>query len=258
KPEGDWWVVEAKGVMYGVVKTRLLQDKYWNRWGLMTRYFDYEKGASAFELGERALELGCVGSDVRALQGMLIELGFNLGSYGADGDFGAATHKAVEAFQTKYRLPVTGRMEESDFETLNDAFLPEDPDEPEPDVPEEPAPEEPDAPAASYEIDALDLSSYNSTQFPKIDWEKIKRNVGFLVLRCGCTRLKNKPLGVGGDVSFEKWAKKCNEMNIPFWAYYYSNPKDLDQAREEARFAYDVAEKYHPVGYCMDCEEASL
>ena len=39
-PTGDWWVVEARGVMYGVVKTRL-SARSWTRWGLMTKYFDY-------------------------------------------------------------------------------------------------------------------------------------------------------------------------------------------------------------------------
>ena len=40
KPEGDWWVCEARGVMYGVVKTKLSQ-RGWNRWGVMSRYYDY-------------------------------------------------------------------------------------------------------------------------------------------------------------------------------------------------------------------------
>lgn len=39
-PAGDWWVIEARGVMYGVVKTRL-SGRGWNRWGLMQKYFDY-------------------------------------------------------------------------------------------------------------------------------------------------------------------------------------------------------------------------
>ena len=45
KPEGDWYVGEARGVYYGVVRTKLY-DKVsgkarWNRWGLMTKYYDY-------------------------------------------------------------------------------------------------------------------------------------------------------------------------------------------------------------------------
>lgn len=44
-PAGDWYVIEARGVMYGVVKTKLSQ-RGWNRWGLMTKYFDYGNTAS--------------------------------------------------------------------------------------------------------------------------------------------------------------------------------------------------------------------
>ena len=39
---GDWYVIEAKGVMYGVVRTRLNNDKNWNCWGYMKKYFDYK------------------------------------------------------------------------------------------------------------------------------------------------------------------------------------------------------------------------
>ena len=42
KPEGDWYIIEAKGVMYGVVQTKL-SDGGWTHWGLMTKYFDYEE-----------------------------------------------------------------------------------------------------------------------------------------------------------------------------------------------------------------------
>ena len=40
KPAGDWYVIEARGVMYGVVRTKL-SERGWNRWGLMDKYFDY-------------------------------------------------------------------------------------------------------------------------------------------------------------------------------------------------------------------------
>jgi hypothetical protein len=44
-PAGDWYVIEAKGVQYGVVRTRL-SDRKWNRWGWMTKYFDYAQPAA--------------------------------------------------------------------------------------------------------------------------------------------------------------------------------------------------------------------
>lgn len=40
RPEGDWHMVEARGVMIGVVKTKLYARKP-DFWGLMTEYFDY-------------------------------------------------------------------------------------------------------------------------------------------------------------------------------------------------------------------------
>ena len=43
-PAGDWYLIEARGVMYGVVRTRLNSRKP-GYWGLMDRYFDY--GAAA-------------------------------------------------------------------------------------------------------------------------------------------------------------------------------------------------------------------
>lgn len=50
-PTGDWFVIEARGVMYGVVKTKLSQ-RGWNRWGLMTKYFDYGNTAAEPEKKE--------------------------------------------------------------------------------------------------------------------------------------------------------------------------------------------------------------
>lgn len=41
KPEGDWYLIEARGVMYGVVRTQLLNRKP-NFWGLMDKYFSYD------------------------------------------------------------------------------------------------------------------------------------------------------------------------------------------------------------------------
>lgn len=47
-PAGDWFVIEARGVMYGVVQTKL-SARGWNRWGLMDKYFDYSAQAAGTE-----------------------------------------------------------------------------------------------------------------------------------------------------------------------------------------------------------------
>lgn len=52
-----------------------------------------------YALGERLLRNGDAGPDVKILQAYLIELGYDLGEWGADGDFGDMTEIAVETFQ---------------------------------------------------------------------------------------------------------------------------------------------------------------
>ena len=51
---------------------------------------------------------GCEGEEVRALQILLMGRGYDVGKYGADGEFGADTEKAVKAFQREKELDVDG------------------------------------------------------------------------------------------------------------------------------------------------------
>lgn len=106
KPEGDWYLIEARGVLYGVVRTKLSERKP-DFWGLMTKYFDYSNSVSndsesVLHLGDRLLKNGMEGSDVQELQESLIRLGYDCGKWGADGDFGDATELAVIAFQADH------------------------------------------------------------------------------------------------------------------------------------------------------------
>lgn len=104
KPDGDWYIVEARGVMYGVVRTKLY-DRKPDFWGWMTKYFDYT-GAGVIE--RTVLKRGMKGDDVKAMQEKLIRLGYSCGKYGADGDFGASTEAAVEHLQENNRLESDG------------------------------------------------------------------------------------------------------------------------------------------------------
>lgn len=54
------------------------------------------------------LKNGSKGDEVKALQILLIGFGFSCGSWGADGNFGAATVKAVKSFQKAKGLSVDG------------------------------------------------------------------------------------------------------------------------------------------------------
>lgn len=120
-PTGDWYVIEARGVTYGVVRTKL-SERNWNRWGLMTKYFDYSEYTNVAPAKRRKLKNGCEGDDVKQLQESLIRLGYDLGKRGADGDFGDATEQAVRAFQKAEGLEVNGIFEEKSFEALEKAL----------------------------------------------------------------------------------------------------------------------------------------
>lgn len=69
-------------------------------------------GESDGEVIPRVLKRDCEGDDVKLLQLDLIALGYSLGSYGADGDFGPNTEKAVIAFQTANDLTPDGKVGE--------------------------------------------------------------------------------------------------------------------------------------------------
>lgn len=122
RPEGDWVLIEARGVNYGVVETRLLSRKP-NFWGLMTKYVDYSGvAAEPPALGSRALKNGDEGEDVRQMQSGLIRLGYDLGRWGADGDFGDCTELAVRAFQKDNGLPETGKFDAAALSALDAAL----------------------------------------------------------------------------------------------------------------------------------------
>ena len=61
-----------------------------------------------YALGERLLKNGSEGADVKELQSLLIQLGYDCGRWGADGDYGDATEMAVEQFQRHWGLDADG------------------------------------------------------------------------------------------------------------------------------------------------------
>lgn len=72
----------------------------------MTKKPEVKKGDYTMEM--RLLRKGSKGEDVRALQILLIGRGYSCGRYGADGDFGAETDKAVRKYQAAKKLEVDG------------------------------------------------------------------------------------------------------------------------------------------------------
>lgn len=67
----------------------------------------------------RTLQRGMSGADVTELQGMLLQLGYDLGSYGVDGDFGPATESAVKALQVNLGLKESGVVDAALWERLD-------------------------------------------------------------------------------------------------------------------------------------------
>lgn len=109
-PSGDWYLIEARGVYYGVVMTKL-NDRKPDFWGWMTKYFDYDQPVTVpvdSPTSGRILRNGDEGADVKQMQTNLIRLGYSCGKWGADGDFGDATEIALKKFQTEHGLEADG------------------------------------------------------------------------------------------------------------------------------------------------------
>lgn len=59
---------------------------------------------------KRKLQKGCKGEDVKHFQNLILWKGYDLGSMGADGDFGSRTESAVKKIQTAYKVGSTGAI----------------------------------------------------------------------------------------------------------------------------------------------------
>ena len=74
-----------------------------------TNVLRYTGGNSTSVATKNYLEMGDSGAAVKTMQAMLIECGYSCGSYGADGDFGGDTEKALRKFQDDNNLTVDGQ-----------------------------------------------------------------------------------------------------------------------------------------------------
>ena len=108
---GGGYTVEMNGFDNDCMKKKK-KDWKWKKWGMlpdsMISYDDKPTPKPEPDVGDRDLKNDDEGPDVKQLQENLIELGFDCGRWGADGEFGDATEMAVEAFQRAYGLPETG------------------------------------------------------------------------------------------------------------------------------------------------------
>ena len=112
---GGGIVIEAMGTINGVTTTKVSASK-WTHWGELTGV-DYSGTGSVDPVipdltpvfgGRSTLRKGSKGQTVTEMQTMLDKLGYDLGSYGVDGDFGRATEAVVRSFQSDHQLVVDG------------------------------------------------------------------------------------------------------------------------------------------------------
>jgi len=96
----------------GEVRTGKTTDKGWTHYAI-------PKGMDGdVPVWRPTIRRGSTGDDVKYCQEILIGLGYNLGSYGADGKFGAKTEAAVRAFQKANGLGVDGIVGPMTWEKL--------------------------------------------------------------------------------------------------------------------------------------------
>ena len=79
---------------------------------------DYTEGEKTVNISLTMLRKGAKGEQVKTLQRLLIAMGYDLGKYGADGDFGSATDKAVRAFQKDKKIGVDGIVGQNTWNKL--------------------------------------------------------------------------------------------------------------------------------------------
>ena len=129
---GGGYTVEMKGFAYDCQRNPVKKGP-WAKWGMlpstMIAYGDAPRDATAPT--PTGLRRGDYGSAVKAMQANLLAWDAKcLPKYGADGDFGAETEKAVKAFQASAGLPVTGVCDEATRRALSGDPPAETPPEP--------------------------------------------------------------------------------------------------------------------------------
>lgn len=105
---GDGLVIESTPKWNNGVQITAIGKRTWTKHGKLP-YVGYEAEEwRTVTIEMQILKKGANGYQVKTLQRLLISLGYNLGNYGADGDFGSRTDAAVRAYQKKNGLVVDG------------------------------------------------------------------------------------------------------------------------------------------------------
>lgn len=119
---GDGWVIEASGTVNGVIKSKLTISK-WVEWGEL-KGVDYGTAKpDVITDPDENVTLGTIrkgdkGPVVKYAQQLLLDRGYKLPRYGADGDYGSETVAAVKALQKDWGLVQDGIIGPKTWERL--------------------------------------------------------------------------------------------------------------------------------------------
>lgn len=119
---GNGYVIEAAGTKSGVIKSKVTLSK-WVEWGEL-KGVDYGASEPISEPADEpkdsrpTLRKGTKGDWVTLAQTALINKGYDLGKWGADGDFGSQTEKAVKEFQQDHGLTADGVIGQKTWDAL--------------------------------------------------------------------------------------------------------------------------------------------
>ena len=121
---GNGKVIEASGTQAGVCTSNLTAGK-WTYYGYL-KDVNYEMKTEPVltPIGyviPGTIRKGNKGDAVKKAQTILLKLGYNLGSWGVDGDFGNQTESAVKQFQRDHNLTQDGVVGEKTWQALLDA-----------------------------------------------------------------------------------------------------------------------------------------
>ena len=114
-------VIEAMGTIQGVTTSKVTASK-WTHWGELNGVtYDGVQPAPEPTPSLPTIKKGSKGEYVKKAQTILLKLGYDIGSYGIDSDFGKATEAAVKAFQKDHKLTSDGVIGAKTWEALEKA-----------------------------------------------------------------------------------------------------------------------------------------
>lgn len=196
---------------------------------------DGPKAGKVYAYGHRIISRGASGPDVTEMQRYLLALKYAMPKYGADGDFGAETLRAVKAFQADAGLAVDGAMGAADLAKLKEIAATGWP------KPEPPATDE-----KVYRVTGI-IPDVSSNQGKIQNFDKFCAGTDFAIFRV-----------VRGNGRIDEQAvrnmKECKARNYPFGVYVFFKAWTETTARTFVRKLYAAASPYGPRFYVLDIE----